>query len=657
MKEITLTINDKLVRGLEGATLLEVCQANGVDVPTLCHLEGLSDVGACRMCVVEVEKERRPVPSCTYPAREGLVVKTHTEKLEKYRRMILELVLSERNHFCMFCGQSGDCELQKLAYRYQVDSVRFPYGFPPFPVDSTSEYLMVDHNRCVLCGRCVRTCAEIAGFHVLDFSGRGWKTVVSADLGQMLGESSCVACGACAQACPTGAILSKLSLYKGRASECHRVATVCPMCGVGCELNVLVKDGNLVRIEASKLSVSAGPLCKEACFELLRPARARVTIPMARNRQGKLEELFVDGAIEVAAQHLGKLGGQAAGMVSTRYPNEALNLFQTFMRKVVGSECIDTLDGDDYRLIAQGIAQFPGGGKGLDIECPVEEISEADCILVVGADPLRTHPTVAARIRRAMVGRRAKLMVVDAQRDVFPLWTDLWLKPQAGTELILLDGLANILAARGLVRRGRVGGGEVRPLRQYDVSEVSLVTKIESQRLEMAADMFGQAKRGVILYGKGLLEKGDLNLVTCLLNLSDLTGNWVEEHLRVISLKANVNSRGGWEMGLATRAIPRGDVKGLYLLLADEERDGGLLEWAKGLDFLMVQASYHSPYTAAADVVLPSPIWAEREGTYKSMDGRLLKSRRVLQPQGGLLQDQEIMVKLARKLGHNIGSS
>ena len=142
MSEITLTIDGKEVKGKEGDTVLEVCQDNGIDVPTLCHHQGLSDVGACRMCVVEIERERRPVPSCTYPARDGLVVRTNTEQLEKYRRLILELIFAERNHFCMFCEKNGDCELQKLAYRYQMDNVRYPYTFPSLPVDSLSDYLV-----------------------------------------------------------------------------------------------------------------------------------------------------------------------------------------------------------------------------------------------------------------------------------------------------------------------------------------------------------------------------------------------------------------------------------------------------------------------------------------------------------------------------------
>jgi NADH dehydrogenase/NADH:ubiquinone oxidoreductase subunit G len=153
MPEITLTVNGQLIKGKSGDTVLAVCRANGIDIPTLCHLEGTNDVGACRLCVVEIQGERRPTPACTYPAREGLFIQTHTPQLEKYRRQILELMFAERNHFCMFCEQSGDCELQALAYRYQMDNVRFQGLFPKLPVDTLSKFLAIDHNRCILCGR------------------------------------------------------------------------------------------------------------------------------------------------------------------------------------------------------------------------------------------------------------------------------------------------------------------------------------------------------------------------------------------------------------------------------------------------------------------------------------------------------------------------
>ncbi|MCJ7807673.1 MAG: 2Fe-2S iron-sulfur cluster-binding protein, partial [Dehalococcoidia bacterium] len=185
-KEITLTINDCQVKGKEGDTILDICRANDIYVPTLCYEEGLSTVGSCRLCVVEIEGERRINPACTYPARDGLVVRTHTEKLEDYRRQILELMFTERNHFCFFCEASGDCELQALAYEYQIDHMRYPYSFPSLPVDTLNEFLVIDHNRCILCGRCIRVCKEVVANNTLDFSKRGWRTMVVADIDQPL---------------------------------------------------------------------------------------------------------------------------------------------------------------------------------------------------------------------------------------------------------------------------------------------------------------------------------------------------------------------------------------------------------------------------------------------------------------------------------------
>jgi len=231
MSEITLTINDKQVKGKEGDTVLEICQANGVDVPTLCHFEGLSDVGACRMCVVEIERERRPVPACTYPARDGLVVKTNTEQLEKYRRLILELMLSEHNHDCSVCESDGHCELQDLINRYGIDKTRFPVTESIELIDDSSDVIIRNPNICILCGRCVRACAEISEHRVLDFANRGGKTVVTAEMNELLGESSCYSCAACAEVCPTWAINPSrilASVNEDLCSNCGICVAVCP---------------------------------------------------------------------------------------------------------------------------------------------------------------------------------------------------------------------------------------------------------------------------------------------------------------------------------------------------------------------------------------------------------------------------------------------
>ncbi len=653
MNEITLTINGKQVKGKEGDTVLEVCQANGIDVPTLCHLDGLSDVGACRMCVVEIEKERRPVPSCTYPARDGLVVQTNTERLERYRRQILELIFTEHNHFCMFCEQSGDCELQKLAYRYQMDNVRYPYSFPSLTVDSLSDYVVIDHNRCILCGRCIRACSEIEASHTLSFSQRGWKTLVAADLEQPLGESSCTHCGACVQACPTGAIFSKLSIYKGNTEQCQQIKTACPNCGVGCELNVLVKDNNLVRIEAPSLTEPRSALCRMGRFGLLEPLPPRITSPLVRSEQAELEECSLDKAAQVIVDKIAKIKDSFAGMASTRIPSATLALFSKFIGEVIGSNHIDTLDGRSYRIISQGIRQFQDGKRGLEIECPIEDIAEADCIVVVGADPEMTNPIVSALVRRAVSQRKSKLIVIDPSRDVFPLWSDLWLKPRAGSEGDLLNGVAKIIIDKGLVESGKATAGLINSLSRYEIGEVVRATGVDEEALGLIAEMYGRAERGFIIYGEGLLQGNGAGSIATILNLANITGNQVGDKLRVISLKPRANSRGAWELGLA-QGIKQNNVKGLYLLLADEPESREFLSLIKGVNFLVVQASYHSLVTSMADVVLPSPIWAEREGKYVAMDGRVQELKRVLEPKDGLPQDEEILREISRKLGHKL---
>jgi bidirectional [NiFe] hydrogenase diaphorase subunit len=209
-KDISMRIDGELCSASEGQSVLDVARAHGKYIPTLCFMEGLSPSGSCRLCLVEVAGVGRLLPSCTTPAQNGMSVLTKSEKLSHYRLMALEFLFIERNHYCSVCVSNGHCELQALAQKLGLTHVRYPYNYPILPVDASHERYVLDHNRCILCTRCVRVCAEVEGAHVWDVSSRGIRSMLVCDLNRPWGQSrSCTSCGKCVQVCPTGALAEK----------------------------------------------------------------------------------------------------------------------------------------------------------------------------------------------------------------------------------------------------------------------------------------------------------------------------------------------------------------------------------------------------------------------------------------------------------------
>ena len=348
-KKIPVTIDGRELQALPGQTILDVAKENGIYIPTLCYHPLTTLVGACRVCVVEVEGARNLVASCAMPVSPGMIVRTDTEKVLEARRMIVELIWASGDHNCLMCESNGMCELQDLIYQMKIEKPRFEIQSPGYPVETTNTMIMRDLNKCVLCGRCIRACNEVQVNEVLDFQERGSRMKVGPAFDSDYRDSSCVFCGECVEACPTGAIINTQGRFAGRPWEIEKVRTTCTYCGVGCQLDLNIHDGKVVKVTTNRDygTPNGGSLCIKGRFAndfIDHPDRLKT--PLVRDRNGDLQEATWDDAISLIAKKLASIkkkhgSDSIAGLASARCTNEENYLFQKFMRAVIGTNNVD----------------------------------------------------------------------------------------------------------------------------------------------------------------------------------------------------------------------------------------------------------------------------------------------------------------------------
>lgn len=608
---INLTIDGQIVQVKEGSTVLEAARQAGIPIPTLCDHPELTPFGGCRLCLVEIEGARTLQASCTLPAGNNMVVHTNTPRLQEARKFVLTLLFSERNHFCPFCQESGgDCELQNAAYEQGMTHWPLTPNYDPYPVDASHKYFVLDNNRCILCRRCIRACAEMSGNFTLGAEERGAHTMIIADIGVPLGSSSCISCGSCLQVCPTGALIDRWASYRGHEVQMEQIKTTCVGCSLGCGLIAWVRDNQIVKIEGDwDATVNQGVLCEVGRFHPLMEKRERIATPLIR-KNGSLHPVSWEEALQEVTKNLkpliGKNGHAVAAIASTRLTAEALHVFKHIFTSM-GCQVVTTIEEGKPTALAAAIAdqtQKP-------FEASLDAIQKTDCAVILGANLMDTHEVASFFFKRNSLSG-TKVIVIDPEPNGLDAIANLALKAPATPALL-------------------------KALQSASAGEMNGVNESE---MEYARSVLAAARYPVFIYGKGISAQADASTLNALIALAEAYNG------HVLSVKGDANSLAASRYHLEGSFSPLHQTA-VYVALGDHEPGQRLIERIQAIPFKVVQASYTSVLTLSADIVLPVEMWAEQSGHYLNMDGRLLEGARCITPADQVRSNLSVLQTLA----------
>lgn len=344
---LTMTINGNDVDFVQGKTVLEVCQDQGIPIPTMCHDARLKPYGGCRLCLVEVAGAPKPLTSCTTPAAGGMKVTTESPRLARLRKTIIELLLSNHPNDCMCCEAAGNCDLQEMAYQYNADLKRFPGEQWALPIREDNPFITFEPNKCIVCGRCTRICNEVVMAGTIDMTGRGFDAIPDTAFGRPRSLQNCEFCGQCVSTCPTGALTDRKSRGFGRSTEVTKVKTTCSYCGTGCNFFLKVRNDKVIGVESDyDAPVNKGNLCIKGRYGYdFIHHKDRITTPLIKEGDG-FREASWDEALELVARRFNELidefgADTVGGFSSSRCTNEENYLLAKWVRTAVGSNNVD----------------------------------------------------------------------------------------------------------------------------------------------------------------------------------------------------------------------------------------------------------------------------------------------------------------------------
>ena len=632
-----ITIDGRSLPIEAGRTILQVARENGIDIPTLCDLPGLKSHGSCRMCIVEVEGREITPTACTTLAESGMVIHTHSPKVNALRVELFKLLLSEHPASCLFCEErshcdecmvtlrktgvttgcrscsaDGQCDLQTFADRLEMAEGGYPVRYRMLPVERKDPFFDRDYNLCILCERCVRVCEENHFASAVTLISRGTDTVVGTPFGQHLLQAGCSFCGACVEVCTTGALSERVRKWSGVPER--EVSTTCPLCSAGCQMRLLVKNGMVIGSLPDHAN-GTDELCVKGRFGITEMVNhpTRLKQPLTVDRDGTLPVEW-EKAIEAAAEKISTCDPQKYSLiVSADCSSETLYLARKFVRDVVHSKSIHLSSAAVYGRGWQTLQRLYGLSK------PLSRLSGADAILCLGFDGKYAQSVVETKLAHAKRAG-ARLITFDTQNYSLRKYADEWLQPAPGEESELLEMFIEIL-------REKAATPQLWPM---------------PPQAQRSAKILMEAKRPVVLVGSSFLTHPEN---ATLLKLLEKLVEQIHAELILIPDKANLG--GVIQLGITNPVSAQSlqDVEVLHLI--GETLPAGL----SSQSFVLYQNICPPDSLPASGLILPAAAFTEESGTFIDQAGEVHEIHRAVQAPGSALPSWQILCLIAQKLG------